>query len=258
MAFDAGSVEATLSIDTAKADADLKKIEAQVKALEDSTHKIKISAVFDNAATGKARAAFAALDNAISRDAMQRLRSSPQGSVLGSLNALFSPHPVSGAPSPQQAASQGLLGKMFGPTGGGSTALPGSESTVRNVLTGQQAAAGNAPQRVIVTQGGGGQGGSGGGVSDQATRDLEDAAGDTKDAATAIKDASADGKDAASAGKDASAGIRSAASGLGDAASHLDDATTGLRAASSGLSSALASLHGLLGTGGGGGGGGGD
>src|SRR5580693_597561 len=109
MGFDAGSITATLSIDTAKADADLRKIEDRVKALEDKPHKVKISAVFDDASTGKARAAFAALDNAISRDAMQRLRSSPQGSILGALNALFSPHPVTGAPSPQQAAQGGLL-----------------------------------------------------------------------------------------------------------------------------------------------------
>ena len=32
---------------------------------------------------------FADLDNMISRDAAQRLKSSPQGSVLGALNSLF-------------------------------------------------------------------------------------------------------------------------------------------------------------------------
>ena len=81
--------------------------------------------MFDDASTGRALAAFRSLDNAISRDAMQRLRSSPQGSVLGALNALFSPHPVTGAPSAQQAASQGLLGKMFTPQGGGNTSPAG-------------------------------------------------------------------------------------------------------------------------------------
>ena len=39
---------ATLSVDTAKADADLDKISAKVKALEDGRHEIRISAVFDN------------------------------------------------------------------------------------------------------------------------------------------------------------------------------------------------------------------
>jgi len=96
---------------------------------------------------------FADLDNAISRDSMQRLRSSPQGSVLGALNALFSPHPVTGAPSPQQSASGGLLGKMISSQGGGApspagasggqTAAGGRTTTtndIRNVLTGQQPA----------------------------------------------------------------------------------------------------------------------
>ena len=117
--YDAGSVTASLSIDTAKAKADLDKISAEVKKLEDTPHKIKITAVFDQSAMSKARSMFRDLDNAISRDAMQRLRSSPQGSVLGALNALFSPHPVTGAPSPQQAAQSGLLGKMIGDQGGG-------------------------------------------------------------------------------------------------------------------------------------------
>ena len=72
MAFDAGAVTATLTVDTAKADADLDKISAKVKALEDGRHVIKISAVFDDSRLSRARNAFAALDNAISRDAMQR------------------------------------------------------------------------------------------------------------------------------------------------------------------------------------------
>jgi phage-related protein len=145
--FDAGSITASLSVDTAKAKADLDKISAEVKKLEDTPHKIKISAVFDNSSMSKARSMFRDLDNAISRDAMQRLRSSPQGSVLGSLNALFSPHPVTGAPSPQQSAAGGLLGKMISGQGGGGpsstgTAGGGGTSTstndIRNVLTGAQ------------------------------------------------------------------------------------------------------------------------
>ena len=53
-------------------------------------HKVRISAVFDNASLSKASKMFADLDNMISRDAAQRLKSDPQGSVLGALNSLFS------------------------------------------------------------------------------------------------------------------------------------------------------------------------
>ncbi|HEX7164251.1 MAG TPA: hypothetical protein VF223_23790, partial [Trebonia sp.] len=43
------------------------------------------------------------------------------GSVLGSLNALLSPHAVTGAPTASQAAQQGLLGKIVQVPGGDST-----------------------------------------------------------------------------------------------------------------------------------------
>jgi hypothetical protein len=153
MAFDAGAITAELSIRTDKANADLDKIEERVKKLT-KPRTIRVSALFDTASLMKARKMFADLDNMISRDAAQRLKSSPQGSVLGALNSLFSPHPVTGAPSPQAAASQGLLGKMFAPEGGGSTPVgggggtsgggagPGNTSTtnlIRQVLTGQGA-----------------------------------------------------------------------------------------------------------------------
>ena len=164
--------------------------------------------MFDDASIGRAKAMFAALDNSISRDAMQRLRSSPQGSVLGALNALFSPHPVTGAPSPQQAASQGLLGKMFAPAGGGNTPIAGgtsSTSTVRDVLTGQ-----NAPQKVTVTQ----AGGATSGMSDQASRDLEAAAQEQKAAADDAKDAASDTKDAADKTSRAASDLSGSASGM--------------------------------------------
>ncbi len=80
---------------------------------------------------------------------MQRLRGSPQGSVLGSLNALFSPHPVTGAPSPAQAASQGLLGRVARQTVQGSTVGTGGAAQ-------QQQA---AQQRALSVGGGGGGGG---------------------------------------------------------------------------------------------------
>lgn len=144
--YDAGAIQASLSVDTAKAKADLDKIKAEVKELE-KDHRIKITAVFDSGSLSKARKMFADLDNMLSRDAISRLRSSPQGSVLGALDALFSPHPLTGAPSAQQAASGGLLGRMVSDQGGGGgvSAASGSsqgsssaQNTVRDVLTGKQ------------------------------------------------------------------------------------------------------------------------
>ena len=163
MAFDAGAIEAKLTVDTSRFYADLDKAEARTKAFEDAGHKVKITAVFDQSSLTRARKMFSDLDNAVSKDAMSRLRSSPQGSVLGALNALFSPHPVTGAPSPQQAATQGLLGKMISqPGGGGPSPSAGRDSrtsplgsvltqggtatqNVRQVLTGQ------APGNVTTT-----------------------------------------------------------------------------------------------------------
>lgn len=133
--FDAGAIEARLTVDTSPGDKSLSTFEARVKAFEDRKHEVKISAVFDNSSMSRARQAFTNLDNQISKDAMSRLRSSPQGSVLGALNALFSPHPVTGAPSPQQSAQSGLLGKMISsPGGGGPTTARTSKSTVATVL----------------------------------------------------------------------------------------------------------------------------
>src|ERR1700692_2884244 len=98
MAFDAGAIEAELTVKTGKFYSDLEKAQAKLDALT-KDHKVKISAVFDSGSISQARSMFATLDNMLSRDAAQRLKSSPQGSVLGALNSLFSPHPVTGAPS---------------------------------------------------------------------------------------------------------------------------------------------------------------
>ena len=153
MAFDAGSVESRLTVDTSQFNRDLDAAKAKVKEFEDERHEVKIAAVFDTSSLSKARQMFAQLDQSLSNDAMSRLRSSPQGSVLGALNALFSPHQVTGAPSAQQAGQQGLLGQMIngpsggtGQSGGSSIVEPGdygegrssSVNTVRDVLTGQQ------------------------------------------------------------------------------------------------------------------------
>ena len=122
--FDAGAIEATMTIRLEQFDREMDRAEARVRKLESETHEVKISAVFDTASMTRARTLFADLDQQISRDAAQRLRSSPQGSVLGSLNALFSPHPVTGSPTPQQAGQQGLLGKMFTAPGAGTGGVP--------------------------------------------------------------------------------------------------------------------------------------
>jgi phage-related protein len=136
VAFDAGTIDARLTIDPDAFDRTLAKAKADVEKFERDGHKVKISAVFDTGSVGRARKMFADLDNSISRDAMNRLKSSPQGSVLGSLNALFSPHPVTGAPSPSQSAEGGLLGKMLNPqtSGGGGGYSNGGGSPLGSAL----------------------------------------------------------------------------------------------------------------------------
>jgi len=152
--FDAGAIQAHLDVEMSLFDRKLTQAEERVKAFERQDHKVRISAVFDNASLGRARSMFAQLDNQISRDAASRLRSSPQGSVLGSLNAMFSPHPVSGSPSPQQAASSGLLGKVV------------------NAPTPASAPAQQAAQQ----RAGGGGGGGGGGIGPVGTAAIARAA----------------------------------------------------------------------------------
>ncbi len=148
--FDAGSIEAKLTVNLSEFSRDMDKAEARVRKFEREGHHIRLDASFDESSIGKARRIFATLDNAISRDAMNRLRSSPQGSVLGTLNALFSPHPVTGAPSPQQSSSGGLLGRMISSPSGGTPeggTLGGSgngnangdqTNLIRDVLTSNQ------------------------------------------------------------------------------------------------------------------------
>lgn len=168
--FDAGTIEARLTLNTSAFGRDLDLARARVKAFEDERHEVKISAVFDTASMSKAKQIFGQLDQSISREAMQRLRSSPQGSVLGALNALFSPHQVTGAPTAQQAGQQGLLGQMISGQGGGignastgNRAANGPAQTVRQVLTGtspsntsttdtvRQKLVGNGPSDVTTT-----------------------------------------------------------------------------------------------------------
>jgi hypothetical protein len=140
--FDAGAIESRLTVDLSEFDRSLSAAEARVRKFESERHEVRLTAAFDTSSMSRARQQLAQLDTQISRDAMSRLRSSPQGSVLGALNALFSPHPVTGAPSAQQAATQGLLGKMISaPGGGGPLGTAGGGGTVRTVLSRAAAAA---------------------------------------------------------------------------------------------------------------------
>lgn len=139
--FDAGAIQAHLDVETSLFDRKLTAAEERVKRFERDGHKVRISAVFDNASLGRARQLFTQLDNQLSREAMQRLRSSPQGSVLGALNALFSPHPVTGGPSPSQSASGGLLGRMIQAPGGGLAGGGGNSSVILGQAAGTSGAA---------------------------------------------------------------------------------------------------------------------
>lgn len=149
-AFDAGAIESSLTVDTSKFDKSLADAEAKVKAFEDAKHEVKISAVFDTSSLSRARQQFAQLDQQISKDAMARLRSNPQGSVLGALNALFSPHQVTGAPSASQAAQQGLLGKIVQAPGTGN-AGPATGQNVVQAVTGSGGGQSNANQDITTT-----------------------------------------------------------------------------------------------------------
>jgi phage-related protein len=117
--FDAGTIIARLELDESGFDRTLDKATARQKAFEKDPVKLKSTEVFSTQDMSQARKRIADLDNQISRDATTRMRSS-NGSVLGTLMALFSPRQVSGAPTAQQAASQGMLGRVL------SVVTPGS------------------------------------------------------------------------------------------------------------------------------------
>jgi SLT domain-containing protein/phage-related protein len=121
MPFDAGTIIARLELDPGDFDRQLAARRAAAQRAEREPIKLKATDIFSTQDMSSARKRIADLDNQISRDATTRMRSS-NGSVLGTLMALFSPRQVSGAPSPQQAAQQGMLGRVLGavtPGGGG-------------------------------------------------------------------------------------------------------------------------------------------
>jgi hypothetical protein len=109
--FDAGAIEAHLDVRMDLFDRKMTAAEERVRKFEREGHKIRLDATFDNASLGRARQIFAQLDNQLSRDAMTRLRSSPQGSVLGALSAMLHPGTTTGAPTPSQSATQGAVGR---------------------------------------------------------------------------------------------------------------------------------------------------
>jgi phage-related protein len=121
MAFDAGAIVAHARIDQTQFDRDLDSLKAKSKAFENEPHRVKFTAEMDQSGIARTRKMFADLDNQISRDAASRMRSGSSGSLLGTLMGLTTPHQVAGLPTGQQAAQQGLLGKLFSslPKGGG-------------------------------------------------------------------------------------------------------------------------------------------
>ena len=146
MPFDAGTIIARLELDPSGFDRELAERRAASREAEKTPVRLKATEVFSTQDMSQARKRIADLDNQISRDATTRMRGS-NGSVLGTLMALFSPRQVSGAPTAQQAASQGMLGRVLGsitpggPGGGGggsggSAGGAGSSSFITRLLGG--------------------------------------------------------------------------------------------------------------------------
>lgn len=144
--FDAGAIVASLDILTDDASRKLDDVERRLARLEQDPHRVKIVAVFDSADLGNARRQFSNLDNAISRDAAQRLRSGGAGSILGALNALFSSNQSAGSVGGQagQAARNGVLGRLIHGGQGGGTGLLGGLFGGRNAQAAEKSAADQA------------------------------------------------------------------------------------------------------------------
>lgn len=158
MAFDAGTIIAHLDLDESSFDRKLRDAEARQKRFENEPHRLRITEIFSSSDMSRARRMFTMLDQQISRDAAQRMRAGGTGSVLGALNSLFSTQQVSSAPTPQQSAQQGMLGRII--RQGGAAATPGtsgrgpSAGQVIDALAGGAGGVGG-PGRNISTGGGG-------------------------------------------------------------------------------------------------------
>jgi cell wall-associated NlpC family hydrolase/phage-related protein len=220
--FDAGAIMAHLDIETSMFSRKMDAAEARVKRFEDGKHEVRLSAVFDNASLSRARQIFSQLDQQLSRDAMSRLRSGPQGSVLGALNAMFSPHPVTGAPTAQQAAQQGLLGRIVSAP---AAQQPGGANNQGNVVT-RVLTGSTAPsnQKITVTQ----------------------APGSPTGAQTAAETA---------ADRAATTAMHDSAASQNRASSSMDRASQAQQASAAASRSLFSRLGGIFGGGGGGGGG---
>jgi SLT domain-containing protein len=118
VAFDAGAITAHMEIDQSAADRGFREIEAKARAFEKQKYKLSFAATLDQASMAHVRMLFSQLDRQISADASQRMRSG-SGSVLGSLNSMFSTRQVAGAPTPQQSAQQGGLARVAQAASGG-------------------------------------------------------------------------------------------------------------------------------------------
>lgn len=119
MPFDAGTIMARLDLDEQGYDRKMKAAKARADAFEKDPINLKVGDLFDQQQMSKARRMFTQLDQQISRDALSRMKTG-SGSVLGTLMSITSPG-LSGAPSAQQAAKQGILGRItsMAPGGGG-------------------------------------------------------------------------------------------------------------------------------------------
>jgi hypothetical protein len=140
MAFDAGTIMARLDLDESTYDRKMKAAQARADQFEKDPINLKIGDVFDQQQLAKARRMFTQLDQQITRDAVSRSRSG-SGSVLGTLMSVTSPG-VAGAPSAQQAAKQGLLGRITGMAGGAGGGIIGR-------ITGGDRSAGGAASGLL-------------------------------------------------------------------------------------------------------------
>lgn len=115
--FDAGAIQAHLDVELTQFDRKLTEAEERVRRFEDERHTVKIVPELDSTAFNRARQEFARFDQQVTRDAVQRARTSPQGSVLGSLSGLFGEKTAGGRLAGGLKAAPLLLGA-------GAAALP--------------------------------------------------------------------------------------------------------------------------------------
>ncbi len=168
MSFDAGSSIAHLDLEPGDFDRKLRERQAAADRFERDPIQVRLTQVGDQQSMSRARKMFADLDSQISRDAVNRMRSSPTGSVLGSLMALTSPRQIAGLPTGRQAARQGILGAVQQAPGTVTVSQP-RDAAGRFISTATGGGGGGLLSHLRVSLGGGGGGGgtSGGGGGNQ-------------------------------------------------------------------------------------------